>query len=242
MIQSMTGFGTSSGSEEGANWRWEIKGVNSKALDIKLRLPQGVEHLDAAIRAAVGEAVSRGTLHISLQMDQEAPAHRLTLDESTLAVVLNAARRIEEMSGFAPATVDGLLQTKGVLTIADTTLGEEEQARLDQALLKGFTLALEDFVTARRNEGQRLHKVLAEQLDEMTALAGQAREKAKDILPAHFAQIKDKIRELIGDTMDEERARQEAVILAEGQPVPAFSQAGPRPNSRQAFCLLSGRG
>ena len=61
MIQSMTGFGTSSGSEEGANWRWEIKGVNSKALDIKLRLPQGVEHLDAAIRAAVGEAVSRGT-------------------------------------------------------------------------------------------------------------------------------------------------------------------------------------
>ena len=218
MIHSMTGFGAAAGttalSTGAVNWRWEIKGVNGKGLDVKLRVPTALDTVEQEVRARATAAVSRGTLHISLQTDREESAARPVIDEAALEAVIVAAKLVEKKSGGAPVTVDALLNARGVLVTADPTPGEEEQAKLDADLVAGFEIALREFTAARGTEGAQLSHVLTVQLEEMTALIARAKELATQILPRHFTQISEKIRELIGNAMPEDRAEQEAALLA----------------------------
>ena len=218
MINSMTGFGAAAGttalSTGAVNWRWEIKGVNGKGLDVKLRMPTGLDTVEQDVRAKAAASVHRGTLHISLQIDREESVARPVVDEAALDAVIAAAKLVEQKSGGAPATVDALLNARGVLVIADPSPGEEEQAKFNADLTSGFEAALTEFIEARRVEGAQLANVLTVQLEEMTALIARAKELAKEILPKHFAQISGKIRELIGNAMPEDRAEQEAALLA----------------------------
>ena len=70
-IHSMTGFGRSSGRSGVWGWAWEIRTVNSKGLDLRLRLPPGFDAVDIEARAAISAALTRGACHANLTTTRE---------------------------------------------------------------------------------------------------------------------------------------------------------------------------
>ena len=90
MLRSMTAFATSSGQHGAQGWTWEMRGVNGKGLDLRLRLPEGIEGLETRLRAAAVQRLARGNVTVVLRLHEEGAAGGLTLDEGALDVALAA--------------------------------------------------------------------------------------------------------------------------------------------------------
>ena len=111
----MTGFARHSGTHETLRWTWELRSVNGKGLDIRLRLPPGFEHLEPAVRKAVGKSLSRGNVQISLTLERQVDASALKVNEAALASVVEAAGRIDAEIETALSSAAQLLAIRGVL-------------------------------------------------------------------------------------------------------------------------------
>ena len=116
---SMTGFAESTGSHEGLRWRWEAKSVNSRSLDLRLRIPPGYDALEAPVRRLAGERFLRGALQLSLSIETLEGVRGLAVDAAALASAVRIAREVAAETGLAPARVDGLLALKGVIVSDD---------------------------------------------------------------------------------------------------------------------------
>lgn len=145
-LKSMTGFARSDGSQNGAAWHWEIRSVNSRGLDVRLRLPPGYDNLEAAIRDALSKRVTRGSVTINLRAERETGEAEVRLNETALAAAIKAVERIRQITGGEPPRAEGLLALKGVLELIENPEDESETARLHEAMLNSFVLALEGMV------------------------------------------------------------------------------------------------
>src|ERR1700761_6881577 len=112
---SMTGFAESSGSHEGLRWRWETKSVNGRGLDIRLRTPPGFDSLEPPARLLATERFRRGSLQVSLSVEQQEASKGLRVDPGALASAVKQAREIAAETGLQPARIDGILSLKGVI-------------------------------------------------------------------------------------------------------------------------------
>ncbi len=154
-LSSMTGFARAEGVTGAAVWAWEIKSVNSKGLDVKLRLPSSLEAVEPQIRQAIAAAVSRGSVFASLSVKREGATSEVRINEAVLAQVVEAARLVaEKLDARAPA-IDGLLAIKGVIDVVEAEETEDERAALASAVLAGLETALTRLVAMRREEGGR---------------------------------------------------------------------------------------
>ncbi len=218
-LSSMTGFGRAQGVTNGLAWAWEVRSVNGRGLDLRLRLPSGYEALDQPARKLAGSLLARGNVSINLQVQQERTENRYQLNTEWLAVVSEAARKIRETdntSDFGPIQPEGLLALWGVIESVD----ENSQATLDEsvqkAILAGVNTALEALATARRDEGRALHAVLTSHLDGIESLASAARETAAMQPQA----LQDRMLRTVGDlvsqspALPDERIAQEVAMLA----------------------------
>src|SRR6266446_5947108 len=114
-LSSMTGFARTSLEVDGAKFSWELKSVNARGLEIRLRLPTGLDHLEADIRAKIRDAIARGSCFFTLAREAESDRVSLVLNEEALAVVVEAARRLAAAEGVTMPSADGLLAIPGVL-------------------------------------------------------------------------------------------------------------------------------
>jgi len=118
-IKSMTGFARAEGTHEGATWHWEVRSVNGRGLDIRLRLPSGNEPLEPRVREAVGRHVTRGSVSITLAVERSDSDVEIRLNERALQQVMHAADRVRDLTNATPPRVDGLIAIKGVLDIVE---------------------------------------------------------------------------------------------------------------------------
>src|ERR1700743_1571226 len=125
---SMTGFAESTGSREGLRWRWEIKSVNSRNLDLRLRIPPGYDGLEPAVRRLASERFLRGALQLALAIETPEGVRGLAIDPAALASAVRIAREVAAETGLPPARVDGLLALKGVI-VQDEVLPLDAPAR-----------------------------------------------------------------------------------------------------------------
>ena len=215
-LSSMTGFARVSFEAGGAKYSWELKSVNARGLEIRLRLPPGLEHLEPEMRAQIRESLARGTCFAGLQKEGESESARLVLNEEALAIVLAAARRLATEHGVAMPTADGLLAIPGVLQDGATALESEAAEQRDAAVLRKLRAALEALVVARFDEGKRLQAVLDEQLSTIARLTSEAAQVAGQAPEAIRARIRDQIALITADknNLDPDRLHQEAVLLA----------------------------
>jgi uncharacterized protein (TIGR00255 family) len=214
-LSSMTGFARSAGTCDGLAWTWELRSVNGRGLDLRLRLPPGFDALESGLREAAGRQLRRGNVTANLTVRREEAA-RLAPDPAALEQVLALATALAaRIPDAPPPRAEALLALPGVLRPAaaeDGTIGEEQK----EAVRRGFLQALDELVAARRAEGARLAAVLARQLDEIAALHGRASKEAADQPAAHRARIMETLRELLRDApgLPEERIAQEVALLA----------------------------
>jgi uncharacterized protein (TIGR00255 family) len=214
---SMTGFAESTGSHEGLRWRWEAKSVNSRSLDLRLRIPPGYDGLEPPVRRLAGERFLRGALQISLSIEAAEGARGLSVDAAALASAIKIARELSAETGLAPARVDGLLALKGVIVADDTApaLDSVMRGHRDAAILESLGLAFDKLAKERAREGAKLAALLKSQVEDIERLVGEAERLAATQPQALKSRLQTQIRELLdGNPLSEERLAQEVALLA----------------------------
>lgn len=214
-LKSMTGFARREGSAAGVAWHWEIRSVNGRGLDVRLRTPPGYEALEMPAREAVAKKLARGNVSATLSVRREAVQGQLRLNEATLAQVVSAAERVRALTGAGPVSVEGLLAVKGVLETADEE-DETASAVVHAAMLQSLVEAIDGLAAARGAEGARLADVIIAQLGEIERLVTFVEMSPARAPEAITQRLKEAVARLIdGDNgLEPARLHQEAVLLA----------------------------
>ncbi len=214
-IASMTGFARAEGAVDGVVWAWELRSVNGRTLDVRFRLPNGWDGMEAGWRDAAGKALKRGNVTANLTIKRQVET-RLELDPAALEQVLLIATDLHRrIPGSPPPSAEALLSLPGVLRQAQTDQ-QAEKAAASVAVQTGFGAALDDLVASRQAEGNRLATVLNRQLEEIAALCDAAATQAAGQPAAQRARMLDNLQTLLRETpnLPEDRIVQEVAILA----------------------------
>jgi len=218
MLYSMTAFAAAKGELEGQSWAWELRSVNGKGLDLRLRVPDWIEGLEAGLRARLVKAVARGNVSLTLRVQSDERSGALTLNPTMLEDVLAAmaaieARAMDRGLSLAPANAADIVGLRGVL---ETGTSAQDTGALGRALLADFEAVLESFLDMRRAEGAALAQVLGAQLDEIETLTKEAAEVAearRDDLSQSFRAALARVMEA-AEGADEGRVAQELAMMA----------------------------
>lgn len=215
-LSSMTGFAHSTFEVDGAKYSWDVKSVNARGLEVRLRMPSGLDHLEGDIRTHAREALRRGSCFFALTREAEGERRPLELNEEALTLVLAAARRLAAIDGVGMATADGLLALPGVLRESGPPMDAEAAERRDAAILAALKQAVAALNAARLEEGERLRVVLEEQLSAIAATLAQAESLSDEAPEVLKARIRDQVALLTadGNGLSPERLHQEAVLAA----------------------------
>src|SRR5262245_60153474 len=215
-IQSMTGFARADGVLGATAWHWEVRSVNNRGLDVRLRLPPGHETLEPKVREGIAQRITRGSVSVSLSVAREAAQSQIRLNESALEAVIAAAERIRKSLGSAPPQAEGLLNVRGVVEMIDEPEDEAQRTATQAAMLENLTSVLDSVIGSRRAEGRRLAAVLEAQVTEVARLVSLIEASPSRTLDAISARLKDQVARLLetGQVLDPVRLHQEAVLLA----------------------------
>ena len=215
-ISSMTGFARASGERQGLFWQWEIKSVNGKALDVRLKLPFGFEALEVPVRAALASGFKRGNLQVSLSISGQVARETVRLNQDILDRLVAAGAALRDRIGGEPLRADVLLSIKGVVEVATVPEDEAEAEQRNAAMLESFGTALAALAAARLEEGNRLQAVIAAQVTRITELFEAARANPARSPEAVRARLAEQVARILdtGASFDPDRLHQEAVIVA----------------------------
>ncbi|WP_426956549.1 YicC/YloC family endoribonuclease [Muricoccus radiodurans] len=217
-IRSMTGFARAAGTlPDGSSFAWELRSVNGRGLDVRLRLPPGLDALESPLREAAAARFARGNISANLTVKREDRAPRLTPDPVALERAIALVEEVAAMlPGAAPARPESVLALPGVLKTEVEIPDEAAEAARRAAILSGFNTALEDLFHSRAAEGAKLHLILTTLLDEIEALRGAAVAEAARQPEAHRARLSAVLAELLeGERrVPEDRLAAEVALLA----------------------------
>ncbi|HEY4921885.1 MAG TPA: YicC/YloC family endoribonuclease [Xanthobacteraceae bacterium] len=215
-LSSMTGFARAQGVAGAYGWAWEIRSVNAKGLDLRLRLPPGWDAIEPALRARAGEVLARGTLHATLNVERKGAAPVVKVNDEVLQAVIATLNSLADRIEAEPARLDGILAIKGVIEVTDAAESEAERAAAQATVVKGFDATLGELAKMRRHEGDALGRVLGARLDEMSALVARAEAAPGRKPEAIRARLAEQIATLLeaSERFDPDRLHQEAILIA----------------------------
>jgi uncharacterized protein (TIGR00255 family) len=214
-IASMTGFARAEGEFDDFAWRWEVRSVNNRGLDIRARMPPGLEAFEITVRDLVGKRFKRGSFNVSLNLTRTPGLTNYRLNEALLDRVLELAEDIRARTGAPPPTAEGLLRLRGVLEADETDASDDARAAREAAMAESLMLALAEVETSRVEEGARLATVLGGLVDEISALSAKARGLAATQPDAIRTRIANQLRDLVAGAtpLPEERLAQEIAVM-----------------------------
>ena len=216
MINSMTGFSRSAGHDDDCRWAWELKSVNAKGLDLRMRVPSGFDAVERAVRAALAKRFKRGAFNAALTLKREDGRSETRVNRELLDQLVTL---LKEYGDGAPR-IETLLTVRGVIEQVEHEDDETAIKLRSEQVLSSFEGALDSLATMRAEEGARLETVLQARLSEIETLIGQAESTAT----ARPDAIKERVRtqvasilEAAPDEFDEQlerRLTQELAVLA----------------------------
>ena len=215
----MTGYARVNGGDVTHAWTWEIKSVNGRGLDLRVRVPAGYDSLDIAARDLAARSLKRGNVQITLTVTQLADPQALHVNTAHLDRLLaGCADLATKYPQVAMPSWDGLLALRGVLEAGEDTGSTEDTGARNQreAALRGdLVTALDALTSMRGGEGERIAATLAGQLDTMAALTA----KAEALAVMRPEAQRDRLKALINEILDtdaglsEERLAQEVALI-----------------------------
>ena len=220
MTISMTGFAAAKGQGAGYAWAWDIRSVNGKGLDVRIRVPDWIEGLEPVLRADIGRAMLRGNVSLSLKVgrDQGEAGEVLRVNPLALQAVLRALSEVEAAAmstgvTLAQATAADVLVMRGVL---DAATIEADTTALRAALMEDFPKLISDFNAMRAAEGAALNRVIAGQLGTIAALTADAATEALARRDSSAVTLRDALARVLANAegVDETRLAQELAMLA----------------------------
>ncbi|WP_299767734.1 YicC/YloC family endoribonuclease [uncultured Tateyamaria sp.] len=217
-LRSMTGFSAATGAFNSFRWAWDIRSVNGKGLDVRLRVPDWIDGLETALRPLVAARAKRGNVTLSLRITRDDAAAGLSLNEETMRAVVQSLLTIEAEAmdqglSLAPSRATDIASMRGVM---DAGAAQDDTGPLRTALLSEVPALLDAFDDMRTREGSALREVMLAQLTEVGKLTEQAAalaEKRKDDVAAN---LKRNLARVLDNTdgADPDRVAQELALLA----------------------------
>jgi uncharacterized protein (TIGR00255 family) len=209
----MTGFARAEGEADGISWVWELRSVNGRTLELRLRLPPGFEPLEPQLRAALGQRCRRGNVSATLSITHLVPP-AIRINRPMLDQIVALLRELSRDIDAAPPRLDGLLAVRGIIeTVEDDP--EPVVAARRGAVFAGWAQALDRLAAARQEEGARLAALLADQRAGLAALVAAAAASAAAQPVAIRARLEALLADLAGlaPPTPEERVAQELAML-----------------------------
>jgi uncharacterized protein (TIGR00255 family) len=215
-LSSMTGFARGHGVCGSYSWAWEIKSVNGKGLDLRLRLPAGWDAVEAAARSRAAEMLARGSIQASLTVERVGAQPVVHVNTAVVEALLAAARQLARRIEASPPSLDGLLGLKGVIEISDAPESEDERRGAEAAITAGFAEAIAALAEMRRHEGAALARVLTTRLGEIAALTERAELVPGRRPEAIRVRLAEQVAALLAQSerLDSDRLHQEAILIA----------------------------
>jgi uncharacterized protein (TIGR00255 family) len=216
VLSSMTGFARSHGASGPYAFEWELKSVNAKGFDLRLRLPPGWEELEAFAKKRAAEVLSRGTVYANFNVKRTNAQSTVRVNEDVLASVLRVAGTLASKIDAVAPSIDGLLGIKGVIELVEPEADEAEDKAAKDAAVAAFDQALTSLVEMRQREGSALGQILLQRMDEIERLAKRAETAPGRKPEAIKARLAEQIALLMetSDRFDPDRLSQEALLIA----------------------------
>jgi uncharacterized protein (TIGR00255 family) len=215
-LSSMTGFARGHGVSGSYSWAWELKSVNAKGLDVRLRLPPGWDAVEGPVRSSGAQVLARGTVYGTLTVERQGVAPVVRVNEPVLAAVLATIKSLTGRVQAAEPRLDGILSLKGVIEVLDEDEHEEERGAVEAAVIAGFRATIEELAGMRRREGEALGKILTQRVKEIAALTARAEAAPGRQPEAVKARIAEQVALLldVSQRLDPDRLHQEAILIA----------------------------
>ncbi len=215
-LHSMTGFARVQGAVASFRYAWELKSVNAKGLDLRLRAPPDFDSVEIKAREKIAARLARGSIFANLAARREDESQIARLNRPALDALLAALADRPPPANVGPATLDGLLAVRGVVEIVEPEFTEAERAELEARIIESLDEAVDALIASRRAEGEALAEVLRRRLDRISTLAAQADAAPARQPEAIRARLKQQIARLLenADAFDPTRLHQEAALLA----------------------------
>jgi uncharacterized protein (TIGR00255 family) len=215
-LSSMTGFARSHGASGTYAWSWELKSVNAKGLELRLRIPPGWDAIEVPVRAKAAEALARGNVYANLTVNREGAVPVVRVNEQVLSAVLAALTSLSGRVDAERPRLDGVLGIKGVVEVIDEEESEESRRAAEVAIIAGFAQALAGLSEMRRHEGTALGAILSGRLDEIAKLSARAEAVPGRQPDAIRKKITEQVAALLDTSgrFDADRLHQEAILIA----------------------------
>ena len=215
-LSSMTGFARADGVSGAYHWAWELKSVNAKGFELRLRLPPGWDAIEPSLRPSAAKALARGTVHANLSVQRAGVPPVVRVNEPVLAAVIATMNDVAKRIDTDRPSIDGILGLKGVIEVIDEDEREEDRRAGEAAVIAGFATALKRLIEMRRREGEALAGVLGGRLDEIAALVARAESAPGRKPEAIKARLAEQIATLLETStrFDPDRLHQEALLMA----------------------------
>ncbi|MDL2404523.1 YicC/YloC family endoribonuclease [Rhizobium calliandrae] len=216
LLQSMTGFARREGSSGRSRWAWELRSVNGKGLDLRLRLPPGLERVETDVRKLITDRFSRGNLQVGLSLSVDESRVEAVVNQDALATVLALRGQLAGVIDPAPLRLDTLLAIRGLVEFKEAEEGEEALAARDSNIMAGLEAALVDLSDMRRREGQALGQILLGHVAVIETLTATVERDPSRSPQEIAARLATQVAMLLDGTsgLDRDRLHAEAALIA----------------------------
>lgn len=215
-LSSMTGFARSHGNSGPYAFEWELKSVNAKGFDFRMRLPPGWDDVETAARKRAADVLSRGTVYANLTVRRANALSSVRVNDDVLSAILKIAQDLAGKIDAVAPSIDGLLAIKGVIEVVEPDSDEAQDKAARAAVAAAFEQALSALVAMRKREGATLGDILLQRMTEIETLAKRAEAAPGRKPEAIKARLSEQIAALLesSDRFDPDRLHQEAVMIA----------------------------
>ena len=216
MIISMTGFGRGEAADNGLSATVEIKSLNSRYLDLSIRLPQRLQDKELILKELVQKTISRGKLNINVHVtESDSGEPHIKVDEVKVKAYARILREVQEAAG-----IEGSLNVRNITGFGDVFITKEDDeeilAQKWAVALKALNVAIENLVAMRTQEGDQLKSDLTERIESIESNLKDI-EKVSD---GRVGEVRNKLRERIqqlfdDENFDKERLETEVAVIAD---------------------------
>ena len=214
MISSMTGYGKGVAENENFSIELEVKSVNSRFLDIYLKLPNSLMNREYEIREIIKNRISRGKLSVILNLKNTGAANSVPeIDKEKLKAYLAVLREVKKVSKITEKLkLDHLLFNRDLFFQNDKDYGDEVFKLIKSALES----ALDNLKKMRQNEGKELAKDLKRRIKIIDKKVTEIQDESGNSAKSYFDRLKERMQSLIEDiTAYSDRLELELALIAD---------------------------
>ena len=214
MINSMTGYGKGSVATSKISVETEVKSVNSRYLEVFIKLPQFLSHKEYELRELIKDKIKRGKINVSIQVKRDAALNGSSaFDEEKLKSYLKVLKQVKKAANLSEEIkLEHLLNNKEFIASSDFDLSEAEFNKVKRTV----NTALNNLKIMKKNEGRELTKDLTKRIHFIEKNVNEIGNEAKNSVNDYYGKLKERISELLTDNMiSEERLNLELAVIAD---------------------------